>query len=215
MKHKSAITILIILSLWLIAGVYLKQNLFNSNLENQDQTAYQKAKKLRNPKFNTLSLGMSQEDVIKKLGQPSAKTTTKLSYGEFYLTFTDDKLTNGNPPTIVKKVAKEKNKQKLAAENKKFNQKENILKLNAMEFGQKDLQTVQNFVGTMYSSVYLGDTTAYVWQTSNGSLIRIDKPQYDHVGVYKYEKGMIKEQLYSGHTIVQPSPRQNTLYGNQ
>lgn len=186
-----------------------------SDDSNQPQTSYQRSKKRRNPNFQQVSLGMTQQQVIAKLGTPDDKSKTELTYNNDTLTFKDNKLTEGTPNIIKQAAIKQRQKAKLADENKQFTNQQNILKLNAQEFGQKDLQTVQNFVGDMYYTVYLGDSTAYAWDTPNGSLIRIDKPQYDSVSVYTYNRSTIGTQLYSGHTIVQQAPKQGTLYGNQ
>lgn len=216
MKIKKTIGSLIFIILMIVVIVHFGTDLFTRNDSTEEtQTTYQRAKKRRNPNFKLIDLGMSQKQVTKILGTPDQQTATELTYNGFKLDFTDNKLTDGTPEVIAHAAKLKRKQARLANENKDFNNKQKLLKLNAMEFGQKDLQTVQNFTGSMYTAVNLGDSTAYAWKTGNGDLIRIDKPQYNYVGVYTYDRGNIGTELYSGHTILQQSPRQGTLYGNQ
>lgn len=143
--------------------------------------------------FNTISLGMTKEQVKSILGEPTETTFTgKFKYGNDTLIFSDNKLYDGTPENI-----------KQAAINRDKPEK---LKAFAKSFGLKDAETVQKMVGSAYASKYIdGQGMTYAWATQYGTLMRVDDPDNKITTVYLYNKETqsLGEILYQGQTILQ------------
>ncbi|MFB9770126.1 hypothetical protein [Lactiplantibacillus modestisalitolerans] len=159
--------------------------------------------------FSKIKLGMTKSEIVKIIGKPDSDISGNLSYGDDYLALNDDgKLFSGSPDSIQKQIDA-KNKAKKESSSNKADQ----LKSFAKAFGQKDVQTLQKYVGSAYSSTETPDGMAYGWKTDYGMLYRLDDSSTGITHVYKDGLGDKGTELYAGQTIkTKPKYYYHTVY---
>ncbi|AXX64321.1 hypothetical protein DS830_02080 [Bombilactobacillus bombi] len=199
--------------------------------KNNKHKAIQVSKKYKNKKrktkkynFTNISLGMSEDQVVKILGKPLNSKEFKnngedtLYYGKDDLDFHNYILIDGSSTNIKKQVLKKQRqeKQKIVEQTKAQNliKDEQIL---AKSFGQKPVEEIQKYIGSAYSSIRIGDSMAYgkKAKTANGTfnLIRIDKNGFTTVYLSNpNEQSKLGEKLYEGQTIVYKTKQPVVLY---
>lgn len=162
--------------------------------------------------FNKVKLGMTKSKIISILGKPDSDTSGTLSYGKDYLMLNEKgKLFSGSPKAIQKQIDANIKKEKASSSKKVENDRE--LRSYAKIFGQKDVETLQKYVGTVYSSIETSSGMAYGYSTEYGMLYRLDDSSTGITHVYKDGLGDSGTQLYVGQTIKQKQ-RKNYYYYN-
>ena len=154
---------------------------------------------------------MTKSQVIAIMGKPTEQDTTYLMYGSDDLDFHDDKLFDGSPRNIKEAATKKEKNEAKESIRKRVNESE--LKSFAKVFGQKDVETLQKYVGSAYSSIETSQGMAYGWKTDYGMLYRLDDSSTGITHVYKDGLGDSGTQLYVGQTIKQKQ-RRNYYYYN-
>ncbi|WP_076636649.1 hypothetical protein [Lactiplantibacillus plantarum] len=193
-------------------------NSVNSNSttskESADSTSQSHSSKSSSSKkydFSKVRLGMTKSQVIAIMGKPTEQDTTYLMYGSDDLDFHDDKLFDGSPRNIKEAATKKEKNEAKESIRKRVNESE--LKSFAKVFGQKDVETLQKYVGSAYSSIETSQGMAYGWKTDYGMLYRLDDSSTGITHVYKDGLGDSGTQLYVGQTIKQKQ-RRNYYYYN-
>lgn len=174
---------------------------------NSKKTKKQAKTKKKTYDFSRVKLGMTKSEIVKAIGKPDSDTSGTLSYGDDYLMLNNDgKLFSGSPAAIQKQI-NAKNQSKKESSSNKSSQ----LKSFAKAFGQKDVQTLQKYVGSAYSSTETPAGMAYGWKTDYGMLYRLDDSETGITHVYKDGLGDKGTELYTGQTIKQ-KPRVQYRY---
>lgn len=160
--------------------------------------------------FSKISLGMTQEQVISLLGQPTSQSKIDLWYGDDDLNFdSSGKLYDGSPANIKKAAntvaaaqkSSEKKQDKVAADS---SSKQSDLSLYARTFGQKDVETLQKYGSSVYPSTKVSTGMMYGYKSPAGMLYRVDTTSNNITTVYKDNgSGDLGDILYQGRTIVQ------------
>ncbi|QLK64705.1 hypothetical protein QMG96_10295 [Lactiplantibacillus plantarum] len=179
-----------------------------SSIKNNAST--KKAKK-KQYSFNKIKLGMTKSQVISIMGKPTDESLSTLMYGSDDLDFENDKLFDGSPDKIHKAAITKDKVEAKESSRKRLNESE--LQSFAKVFGQKDVETLQKYVGSAYSSIETSQGMAYGWKTDHGMLYRLDDSSTGITHVYKDGLGDSGTQLYVGQTIKQKQ-RRNYYYYN-
>lgn len=155
--------------------------------------------------FNKIKIGMTKSQVISIMGKPTDESSSTLMYGSDDLDFENDKLFDGSPDKIHKAAIKKDKAEAKESSKKRANESE--LKSFAKVFGQKDVETLQKYVGSAYSSIETSQGMAYGWKTDYGMLYRLDDSSTGITHVYKDGLGDSGTQLYVGQTLKQKQRR--------
>ncbi|WP_125589832.1 hypothetical protein [Companilactobacillus jidongensis] len=112
---------------------------------------------------------------------------------------------------ITKKTSKTPKKEKTVTEKRTPEEEQTFIDRAAQAFGQQDSQTIQKYVGSMYSSAYIdGLGMTYTWKTTDAKYIRVDNTDNGITSVYLYDdnaENHLGKNLYQGETIKQMAPR--------
>ncbi|MGV0167058.1 hypothetical protein ACRYI5_00490 [Furfurilactobacillus sp. WILCCON 0119] len=163
-------------------------------------------------KYANLKIGMSSEQVIKIMGQPTDRNDSTLYYGNDDLDFSNDQLIGGSPKSLQDKAAKAYKDQSKTAEKSK--QDHDTLQSKAKVFGQLSVAHVQKYVGSAYSSARNGDDMQYGWKTDGTMLVRDDDQEgFTTVYVENSDGSLQQPPLYTGKTIQQDKTTVWNLYG--
>lgn len=142
----------------------------------------------------TIKLGMTKQEVIKKMGKPDTQTSRNLTYGKKNIYLVNSKVIGGNYKELQKQVD--------ASESKK-EEKQAELKSYAQAFGRKSTSHIKK-MSSAYKTIPLdnGDMM-YSWKTDDGLLVRVDSDNRV-TKVYKYNsstKDGLGKLLFTGTTI--------------
>lgn len=227
-KHsfKYGLLSLLVSLIFMIIGLMLAPAINNSsesndyNSANKDSTTIKestsqshssKSSSSEKYDFSRVKLGMTKSQVIAIIGKPTDENSSTLMYGSDDLDFENDKLFDGSPDEIHKAAIKKDKTEANESSKKRVN--EGKLKSFAKVFGQKDVETLQKYVGSAYSSIETSQGMAYGWKTDYGMLYRLDDSRTGITHVYKDGLGDSGTQLYVGQTIKQKQ-RRNYYYYN-
>ncbi|KRK78726.1 hypothetical protein [Companilactobacillus nodensis] len=121
--------------------------------------------------------------------------------------------TDNKVAKITKKRPKPVKKSKPVTEKRTPEEEQTFIERAGQAFGQEDSQTIQKYVGSMYSSAYVdGLGMTYTWKTSDAKYIRVDNTDNGITSVYLYDdnaENHLGKNLYQGETIKQMAPRDN------
>ncbi|MFC6176965.1 hypothetical protein ACFQAV_08940 [Companilactobacillus huachuanensis] len=112
---------------------------------------------------------------------------------------------------VHKKVAVKKKPIKKVVNKRTPAEEERYVEGVGQAFGQKDSQSIQKYVGSMYQSVFVdGLGMTYTWKTSDATYIRVDNTDNGITMVYLYDdsaENHLGRMIYQGETIKQMAPR--------
>lgn len=160
--------------------------------------------------FSKVKLGMTKSQVTAIMGKHTDENSSTLMYGSDDLDFQNDKLFDGSPDEVHKAAIKKDKTEANESSKKRVN--ESQLKSFAKVFGQKDVETLQKYVGSAYSSIETSQGMAYGWKTDYGMLYRLDDSKTGITHVYKDGLGDSGTQLYVGQTVKQKQRRNYYYY---
>lgn len=172
-----------------------------SSTNNSSKKASSKQK--RTYDFSKIKLGMTKSEIVKLIGKPDSDMSGTLSYGNDYLMLNQKgKLFSGSPKTIKNQIDSNANKEKSSSSSKKESD-EGQLQSFANTFGRKGVETLQKYVGSVYSATDTPNGMMYGYKTDYGMLYRVDNTASGITKVYSDDNGHLGKELYVGQTIKQ------------
>ncbi|EKP98171.1 hypothetical protein LCA12A_0950 [Lacticaseibacillus casei 12A] len=206
MEKKSIAFLMIIVMTTLSLGTIACSN--NSGETSADSTSSSKSttktQDLKNA--DQLKLGMSEEQVKKIVGDPSAYDEYSWSYATGFVYFKNGKVSGGTLGSLSSQVMDNASSASSAVQPQSSPTPENsesTQKAFAQSFGQKTVDRLQKMPSAYKSSQLDATTMEYMWNSGHGMMIRLDTADR-MTSVYLYDsnadygKGRL---LYSGRTI--------------